>query len=71
MVDLTPLAGLSKLKRLDLHGTRVADLTPLAGLTKLEGIWLNDRVPPAQVAALKTKSPSLVVYGPLDAPDWR
>jgi hypothetical protein len=39
--DLTPLAGLVRLKALNLSHTQVSDLTPLAGLTGLENLWLH------------------------------
>lgn len=40
--DLTPLAGLTNLERLNLRGNRIADLTPLAGLTNLRELHLGD-----------------------------
>ncbi len=36
-----PLAKLSNLRRLQLHGTRVADLSPLEKLTKLRSLDLT------------------------------
>ncbi len=40
--DVTPLAGLTNLKKLELQGWRnpITDLTPLAGLTNLERLGL-------------------------------
>ena len=40
--DLTLLAGLHELRRLDLSGNRVTNLTPLLGLPNLEVLLLND-----------------------------
>ena len=37
ITDLTPLAGLVNLERLDLISSNITDLTPLAGLINLEG----------------------------------
>lgn len=37
--DASPLAKLTRLRRLDLHATQLTDLRPLAGLQKLE--WLD------------------------------
>ena len=37
--DLSPLAGLTNLKRLDLRGNNISNISPLAGLTNL--IWLD------------------------------
>jgi Leucine-rich repeat (LRR) protein len=39
--ELTPLAGLTNLQRLDLDNTAVSDLTPLAGLTNLRELYLS------------------------------
>jgi hypothetical protein len=39
--DLSPLAGLKKLKWLQLNSTQVSDLSPLAGLENLQQIDLN------------------------------
>ncbi len=39
--DVTPLAGLTSLQRLDLSSTQVGDVTPLAGLTSLQSLDLN------------------------------
>lgn len=36
IADLSPLSGLSSLRKLDLEGTQVADLTPLNGIGDLE-----------------------------------
>ena len=41
VTDVTPLAGLKKLERLDLYQSPVSDLSPLAGLTNL--IYLDLR----------------------------
>ena len=48
ITDLTPLAALNKLKRLDLDGCEASDLTPLAGLVGLES--LDVKCPTADVA---------------------
>jgi internalin A len=40
--DLTPLAEMNKMDRLDLGLTRVKDLTPLSGLTSLTELQLDD-----------------------------
>jgi len=36
LVDITPLAGLTKLKTVELSHNRIQDITPLAGLVELE-----------------------------------
>ena len=41
MSDLSPLAGLEKLRDLDLSDNRVTDLWPLAGLYRLERLNLS------------------------------
>ena len=41
-LDLSPLAGLIKLRYLDLEGNEISDVTPLAGLTGLERLYLID-----------------------------
>ena len=38
--DLSPLAGLTKLERIDFCGGNISDLTPLAGLTGLKELYL-------------------------------
>ena len=40
--DIKPLAGLTKLKALNLPGTKLSDLTPIAGLVNLEELYLWD-----------------------------
>ena len=40
--DLSPIAGLTNLRRLYLIGTPVSDLSPLRGLTNLTELHLND-----------------------------
>ncbi len=40
-LDLSPLAGLTRLRTLLLSGTAVRDLSPLAGLSSLEQLWLD------------------------------
>ena len=39
--DVTPLASLTKLEYLGLHGTDLGDLTPLAKLTNLKTLYLS------------------------------
>ncbi len=56
---LTPLAGLTALRSLDLNDTQVSDVTPLAGLTALQTLWLtgtqvSDVTPLAGLTALQT-----------------
>jgi hypothetical protein len=41
IIDLSPLAELTKLEKLWLGGNKITDLTPLAGLTKLEELNLD------------------------------
>ena len=40
--DLSPLAGLTKLKLLDISESGVTDLSPLAGLTHLESLNISN-----------------------------
>ncbi|MBN1188203.1 MAG: leucine-rich repeat domain-containing protein [Dehalococcoidales bacterium] len=40
--DISPLAGLIKLKGLNLGLNQISDITPLAGMTKLEGLNLDE-----------------------------
>ena len=46
IIDITPLAGLTQLRDLDLggarHGNDIADITPLAGLTQLRELNLSN-----------------------------
>ena len=42
VADLTPLAGLRRLERLDLEGTKVTDVSPLADLTRLQYLDLTN-----------------------------
>lgn len=42
LVDITPLAGLTRLKVLDLKNTQVEDLGPLAKLSSLEWLYLSN-----------------------------
>jgi uncharacterized protein YjbI with pentapeptide repeats len=51
LTDLSPLAGLSGLQRLDLWGTRVSDLSALAGLSGLQSLDL-DGTPVSDVSPL-------------------
>ena len=44
IVDLAPLAGLTKLNFLGLYGNLIVDVTPLAGLTKLNVLNLFDNL---------------------------
>ena len=41
IVDVAPLAGLTKLNVLFLSGNNIVDVAPLAGLTKLETLFLS------------------------------
>jgi internalin A len=57
VADLSPLAGLGSLTRLNLIGTQVADLSPLAGLASLtrlnlDGTQVADLSPLAGLASL-------------------
>jgi len=59
ITDLSPLAGLTGLKMLDLTGTPVTDLTAIAGLTGLTSLYLEgtnvaDLSPLAGLTGLKT-----------------
>ena len=57
--DVTPLAGLKNLERLDLTGTPVSDLTPLTGLTNLNWLWLDEtHVSEEQVEELQQALPN-------------
>ena len=40
--DITPLAGLTQLTKLDLSGHNIKDIKPLAGLTQLKDLSLNN-----------------------------
>ena len=56
--DLAPLAELTALRSLDLHGTHVVDLVPIAGLAALQSLYLYgtqvaDLAPLAGLAALQ------------------
>ena len=58
--DVTPLAGLTGLKWLDLSRNKIADVTPLAGLDDLEalflyrnGFWGDAALPLASLTKLK------------------
>ena len=42
ITDVTPLAGLKNLERLDLCQSPVSDLTPLAGMKNLQSLWLSE-----------------------------
>ncbi len=42
LTDLTPLSGLTNLRRLYLDYNDVDDLSPLADLTRLQVLWLDD-----------------------------
>ena len=42
ITDITPLAGLTDLKRLDLSDSPITDITPLAELTNLELLVLSE-----------------------------
>ena len=41
MTDLTPIASLLSLKKLDLSWTAVTDLKPISGLVNLEALNLH------------------------------
>lgn len=41
IADVTPLAGLTKLEKLDLQHNRITDVTPLANLTSLKELLLS------------------------------
>jgi len=41
IADVTPLAGLTKLEKLDLQHNRITDVTPLANLTNLKELLLS------------------------------
>lgn len=51
--DLSPLAGLRSLTRLDLDGSQVSDLRPLSGLEQLEALWLQSVKTLESVAGLE------------------
>jgi hypothetical protein len=57
--DLSPLAGLTSLQRLDLSGTQVSDVAPLAGLSSLQrldlsGTQVSDVAPLAGLTSLQS-----------------
>ena len=41
IIDLSPLAGLTKLEGLYLDSNRITDISPLSRLTKLTSLWLD------------------------------
>jgi len=41
ITDLSPLKGLSNLKRLSLGENQITDIKPIEGLTQLEDLWLD------------------------------
>ena len=62
MTDITLLAGLENLKKLDLCNLQVADITPLANLRMLKQLRLQGtQVAPAQIASLERHLPDLIV----------
>ncbi len=59
VVDLSPMAGLTKLKELTFSQANIADISPLAGMADLEKLALNsssiaDLTPLANMKKLKT-----------------
>jgi Leucine-rich repeat (LRR) protein len=62
VADLSPLAGLARLKELWLNDTKVADLSPLMKLPALELLSVQGApVPEAQVKELQRRHPKLEV----------
>ena len=41
IVDLTPLANLTQLERLNVRDNQIVDVSPLANLLQLQGLWIN------------------------------
>lgn len=75
--DLTPLAGLTKLRDLNIcNCMELDDITPLYGLKNLERLWIGvwDPVPAEQVAAMREAVPGCLVneyaYDPTEGA-WR
>jgi len=66
VVDIRPLATLSNLRGLDISDTEVAELSPLAGLANLRQLDITGctQVPATQVAAFRSRAPSLLLFGP-------
>lgn len=54
VTDLTPLADLPRLRRLELHRVEVADLSPLSAMESLEEVGVD----PEQEAAARTALPA-------------
>ncbi len=84
--DLTPLAGLQKLRHLNVCNIgvdqidgpprRLRDITPLYSLTKLERLWVgcNNDVPHEQVEEMRRRAPKCTVEDTVSDPTnggWR
>ncbi|MCH7729863.1 MAG: leucine-rich repeat domain-containing protein [Planctomycetes bacterium] len=62
VTDLSPLAGLTNLKVLDLDSTQATDLSPLEGLTNLERLFLrNTQVTKEDVQKLQKALPNCTI----------
>ncbi len=75
--DISPLAGLSKLKHLNIcYLHELTDLSPLYGLTQLERLWIGclTPIPDEQVAKMQELAPNCVIntttLDPTDQ-EWR
>ena len=75
--DLTPLAGLTNLKHLNLGwNENLRDVTPLCSLTQLERLWIGSvhSIPRAQLRELREKLPDTEINTSTDNPTeegWR
>lgn len=75
--DLSPLAGLTNLRHLNLGGNEhISDISPLFGLTNLERLWLGAymTIPQEQLDEMQKAAPNCVInttcWYPLDE-GWR
>lgn len=67
LTDISPLAGLTNLVTLHLHGNQINDITPLAGLTNLRGLNLmgNDITGIAPLANLTNLTWLSIGFNPI------
>ena len=77
LTDLRPLAGLKKLKHLNIcYLYDLEDITPLYGLTQLERLWIGciDPVPKEQIREMQRRAPQCEIntttYDPTEG-GWR
>ena len=77
LTDLSPLAGLTNLRHLNICGYEgITDISPLFGLTELERLWIGPypKVPQEQIDEMQKAAPNCVIYTtawyPLDE-GWR